>query len=260
MAIRRRKRKKTSVKDIGSPLAEQRDELQRWVAHVRDNLVLYAASALFIVACAFAGMWFSVSRSDADRSFATKYAAALEKEKPEEQLAALEPLAGEKNRLTPEVLYMIGETAIRASAYDKAESAFKRVTEEYAASDYAPQAAEGLAFLAENKGDLDGALASYQKVLEKWPNSFIGRRQPFNIARVLEAKGDIKGAIDSYRNQVNLFPDSKVAGNAQKELDRLKESNPLLFPAEESPKPDDAAADKPADAAAPAADKPAAQQ
>jgi tetratricopeptide (TPR) repeat protein len=255
MAIRRRKKKKTTVKDIGSPLAETQDSLAQWLVHLRDNAALYAAAAAFVAVCVIAGVWYNVNRTSGEQKIMTDYAAALSKEKPEEQLSALAPVTESKSRWTAEALYVAGETAIRAGELEKAGQFFQRVLDEYGTSEYASTATEGLAFLAENKGDLDGALARYREVSEKWAGTFISRRQPLNIARVLEAKSDFKGAIESYQAQVSMFPDSKVAAKAQEALDRLKESHPDLFPKEETPAP---AAETPAtEAPAPAAETPA---
>lgn len=237
MAIRRRKKKKTTVKDIGSPLAETQDSLAQWLVHLRDNAALYAAAAAFVAVCVIAGVWYNVNRTSGEQKTMTEYAAALSKEKPEEQLSALAPVTESKSRWTAEALYVAGETAIRAGELEKAGQFFQRVLDEYGTSEYASTATEGLAFLAENKGDLDGALARYREVSEKWAGTFISRRQPLNIARVLEAKSDFKGAIESYQAQVSMFPDSKVAGKAQEALDRLKVSHPDLFPKEETPAP-----------------------
>lgn len=250
----KKKTKKLSVSDIGVTMVEQ-DTLQKLTSHMRENPLLYAAVAGFVVLCVIAGLLYRLGAGIEDRKLMTEYARAVEdsmtkpgkpasakpaEKDPKEIMAALSGVAEKKSRWNPELFYLLGETAIRAEDYAKAEESFKKVCSDYPASEYAPRATAGLAFLAENKGDLDAALAGYKSVMEKWPNSFEARCQPLNIARVLEAKSDFKGAADSYQSQINGFPKSNIASKAEEALARLHETHADLFPAKEAEKPAEA--------------------
>ncbi len=253
MAEKKSKSRKLTVSDVGVTIVE-RDTLQKVTAHLRENPVLYAAVAGFVVLCLAAGFLYRLGAQVEDRKVMTQFAKALESEDPKEQMEKLSAVAGLKSRWTAESLYMQGEAAIRAEEYGKAEEAFKRIVSEFPSSEYAARATAGLAFLAENKGDLDAALAGYQDVLKKWPESFVGRCQPLNIGRVQEGKGDLKAAIESYQSQIDRFKGSNVAKKAQAALDRLQESHPDLFPAKEAAKAEEGEkAVKEGEAAAPAA-------
>lgn len=210
-------------------------ELDRLMAHVQENPVLYAASIGFIVLCLLIGLLFRLSQRAADERIMSEYVSAIVpldevtvEIDPEKKVAELERLASQKSRWTAEQLYLLGETAIRAQNYEKAKEAFNRLRSEFPDSEYVPAAADGLAFLAENAGDYETALAGYREVAEKWSNSFIARRQQYNIGRVLESQEKFQEAVDAYQAQVKEFPESNIANQAQAAIDRLKKEHPDL--------------------------------
>ncbi len=231
MAEKKGKSKKLSVTDVGAVSAGQ-DTLQRVAVYVRENPLLAGAAVGVVALILLAGLMLRVNASAADRKIMTEYAKALEQEDAAAQVTALEPLAQKGGRWTAEIVYMLGEAAVRAQQYDKAGAAFNRVKTEFGTSEYAPRAAEGLAFLEENKGNADAALAGYKEVMEKWSTTFVGRCQWLNIARVQEGKGDLKAAVEAYQAQAKGFPDSGVASKAEEALARLKKGHPELFPEE----------------------------
>lgn len=231
MAAKKGKTKKLTVTDVGSVTTSQ-DTLQRTLAYARENPLIVGAAAGVVVLILLAGWLFRMTASIADEEIMTRYAKALENEDAPAQVTELEALAQEGGRWTAEVLYMLGEAAIRAQQYDKSEQAFKRVTAEYGTTEYAPRAAEGLAFLEENKGNADAALAGYKGVMDTWPNTFAGRCQWYNIARVQESKGDFKAAVEAYQAQIKGFPDSHISERSEEALARLKKEHAELFPEE----------------------------
>jgi TolA-binding protein len=160
----------------------------------------------------------------------TQYATALETVDPALQAAELERLATGSDAWSVEALYMRAESSVRAREFGKAEEGFQRVVAEAPDSEYAPRAADGLAFLAENSGDYEAALKGYQQVYSRWSGTFTGRRQPFNIGRVLESLERFEEAVRSYEDQVAGFPGSRVALQATAALDRLRGEHPALFP------------------------------
>jgi len=140
---------------------------------------------------------------------------------------------GNLGKWTPEALYRMGETAIEAEQYDKAEEAFNKLLADYPDCEYVPNAKDGLAFLAWNKGDLEAALKGFEQVAQDYSGQFIAKRKQYDIGQVLEEMERIEDAITAYKKQIVDFPDSAVARKAQQALDRLKEDHPDLFPEEE---------------------------
>jgi tetratricopeptide (TPR) repeat protein len=191
-----------------------------------------------VVLCALAGGIYSLNASIKDRHAMTAYADALDEEDAAARAEALQAVASAGNRWSVEALYLSGEASIEAKAYDKAREALTKVVSEHADSHFAPQAAEALAFLDENDGKMEEALAGYTKVFETWDDTFTGRRQPLNMGRLQEALGKLPEAIASYNKQKEIFPDSSFATSAEQALARLKSAHPDLFPAETAPAAD----------------------
>ena len=220
---------------------------QQAVDYIKENPKTVIAGVVFVMACAVLGGFYSLNASVKDRRAMSVYAGALEEKDPTAKMEALQAVAATGNRWSVEALYLAGEAAIEAKAYDKARETFQKVVSDHNDSPFAPQAAEALAFLDENDGKLEEALAGYTKVFETWDSSFTGRRQPINMGRIQQELGKLPEAIASYKKQTEIFPESSVAGNAEQAMARLKSEHPDLFP-EEKP----AAEATPATEAAPA--------
>jgi len=229
-----KKNLKSAQKD--SSAEEQTLSYWEWpYKYVRENPQMTAGIAGLVILCIAAALLHRISSQAADAAIMTEYAAAMTTaEDPAERVRALGKLLDEgAGRWTPEVTYMMGESAIQAKEYDKAREILSRVRSEFSKTEYAPRAAEGIAFLDENAGKNEEALKGYQEVKDKWKDTLTGKLQPLNIARVYETMGSIDKAIAAYNEQKQLFPDSSSARKADFELRRLKEAHPDLFPKEE---------------------------
>lgn len=229
MAEKRRKRKKVEPKAMRNEPVEL-SEWQKRLAHVRENALIYGAVTAFVILCILIGITFNFSAKVRERRIMTQYASAVLIEgEASERLAKIEPVAQQSSRWNAEALYILGETAIQAREFDKAEVAMKQVREQFPESEYAPRAAAAIAFLAENRGETEAALAAYREVIEKWSGTFTARRLYYDVARLEESLGNLENAKSAYENQVEVFPDSKIAEKAQQALARLRTSNPGLF-------------------------------
>jgi tetratricopeptide (TPR) repeat protein len=212
---------------------EPETEWQKVLAHLEDNYKLYIAGTVFLILCIAIGALIKGAAVLQERQRTTSYAEAVLVEDPSERLAKYVEVMDSLGNWTPEALYRMGETAIEAEDFAKAEEAFQKLVEEYADSQYVPNAVDGLAFVAWNKGDLEGALKGFQQVAQDWPAEFVGRIKHYDIGRVLEEMDRIEEAIAAYKKQVALFADSAVARKSQAALDALKEKHPEFFPEEE---------------------------
>jgi predicted negative regulator of RcsB-dependent stress response len=218
----------------GGDDAETQAEWQRALEYTKNNPTKVVGGIGFLLLCVVIGGVFSLQQKADEQRVTTEYAAALSTEDPGLRAAELEKLTNKGNRWSVEALYQMGEAAVEAKTYDKAREAFGNVLSNHSDSVYAPMAADGIAFLDENDGELEKALQGYTGVFEKWDATITGRREPFNIARVNEELGNIAEAITWYKRQGEVFPDSVVAGKSEAALDRLKVANPELFPEEET--------------------------
>jgi len=233
MADNKRKKRNTGAATTLELVEEPKKDWERVVEHARENPMLYAAAAIFIVFCILAGIFFRLEQTAAETEVATAYAEALDTEDPALRAAALEKVAEEESRWSAEALYMAGEAALQAMDYEKARACFEQVRDTHGDSEYVPAALDGLAFIAENGGDLEGALAGYRQIRKDFPASFIAQRQPLNVGRVLEKQEQWAEAKAAYEEQVAVFPDSIAAARAEQALEKLKAKQPDLFPEEE---------------------------
>ena len=244
--------RKTTV-DILEAEKEQtpKTDMMRLLMHAQEHPMLYVGGVLFVAFCIVAGLLIRASRIDAAAKITSKYVEANLETDPAARLTKLEAALKDAGDWTPEMTYVMGETAIQAQQYDKAKAAFETVRDKFAKSEYADRAISGLAFLQENAGDLDGAIKTYEQLAKDYPKGFATKLAPFEIGRLQEELGHLPEAIKAYQQQQEVFPESATAQKADQALKRLKEAHPELFPEEKKP---EAAVPAPAEApAAPAA-------
>jgi len=242
MATRIKAAKKRKYELAAAPVAKS--DWDRFAEHVKENPILYAVCAGFIVLCVVAGLMYRVAGEAATRSEMTQYARALQNQDPTLRAFELEDLAGGKGDLSAQALYMMGEAAYEAKDYPRAKEVFERVRSQFPTSPFVADAVEGLGYIAENEEEYDAAVAAYKEVAEQWPGSLARRRQDFNIARCEEQRKNLEAAVAAYSAQVNLFAGSAASQQAEAALERLRRSNPDLFP-EAAPQeaPEDAQAE-----------------
>lgn len=217
----------------GNTLPQEMSDFARLLAHIEENPWHYVAGAAFILFCMVAGFLFRLERMSSEQRIITQYAQALAHDDLEARIAALEPIANRRGHWGEEAQYMLGETALRARNYSLAEETFRALLSRNPKSEYAPQAMEAVAFIAENRGDLQAALDAYREVQERWGNTFTGRRQSLNVGRIQQELGNIEEAIKAYEEQQQLFPESFTAMQAEMALAELREDYPELFPEDE---------------------------
>lgn len=229
MAARRARKVKKRQRPPTFEEQARRSEFQALAKHVRENPLLYAAGAAFVVVCGLAGALYRFNEIAKEQTVASQYARALETEDASLRAAELERLAETKSALAAEVLYMMGAAASEAGDANKAKAAFQRVRAKHPESPFAPDAVEGLAYIAEDRQDHQTALSLYREILDKWPTTLTALRQPFNIGRCQEQLNHPENAIAAYQEQVVLFRGSNVASDALAALERLAKSHPALF-------------------------------
>lgn len=213
-------------------IEEKQGDLQALREHIKENPVLYVISIVFIVVCAGLGGVYRIHTGNVNRELTTQYARALDLEDPDARAEALASLSQGDSPLTAEALYMQGEAAYDAKKHKVAAAAFERLRQEFPEFPHTPDAVEGLGYVEEDQANYAAALAKYREVLDKWPDSFAGRRQPLNVGRCQERTGNLEAAVLAYRDQLEIFPGSSVAQRAQNALNRLRRTNPELFPKE----------------------------
>ncbi len=228
----RPKKKSTSVSHLLAP-EEPKTEWQKVLAHLEENIKLYVAGAIFVLICLAIAALIRINAVTKEKEITTKYAEAALEEDPKLRLEKYQAIDDSAGRWTPEVLYMMGETAIEAGDKEAARRAFEKVMSEYGSSDFAARSQDGLAFLARDEGRLEDALKAYEELVSKWPGEYVARCAHFTIGELLEELDRPQEAVTAYRKQTTVFPESSIATKAEQALDRMSEAFPDLFPAEE---------------------------
>ncbi len=222
------------VKQKSKPVLEEspkKDEIIALLDLVQEKPWHAAGAVLFIVVCIFAGLIYrSQTHARAQRE-AGELLAAVEKEKPEEQVPLLSAFVEKNPSLQAEALYRLGEAAFAQKDYGKAREAFERVQRDFRKSPFAPDATEGLGNVYESLDppDYENARKAYEQVMNEWPDSYAASRQYFNLGRCYEREGRLTDAIAAYKSQLTFAPASGAAKKAQDALDRLRLTNPDLF-------------------------------
>lgn len=230
------------------------DQVGKAAQHLRENPLAYAVGAGVLVLCILGGVLFRDMAKNKARAELAAYGRALDAESPAERAKLLGEVAAEGGKLEVQALYRQGEAAIAAQDYATAGRVMGTIRDQYPQSPLAVRAAIAQAFLAENAGEYQKALDGYREVVAKWPNDFFSRIQYLNIGRVEEKLGQLAEAKAAYDEQVAKFADSAAAAQATQALDKLKASNPELFPVEA---PAEAAPEAAAEPAPEAATEPA---
>jgi tetratricopeptide (TPR) repeat protein len=206
------------------------NDLLNLIAHIKENPLVYVAGVAFVFVCIIASVMYRAGIAENKVEAATAFARAMDSEDPILRAAALKGVADGGGEFGARACYMMAEAFYDAANYDEAQAAYERVRKDFASSPYVPDAIEGLGYLAENKGEVQAALALYKEIQDNYKESFTARRQDYNIGRCQEALGQVKEAVASYNQQVTAFPGSGVERQATTALERLKKTNPELFP------------------------------
>ncbi|MFP4501638.1 MAG: tetratricopeptide repeat protein, partial [Candidatus Hydrogenedentota bacterium] len=200
------------------------DDVQALAERVRENPLIAVATVGFLALVLAVGLLIMVANHASTVEANTDFADALQTEDPALRLTQLERVAKQQDTHSATAAYLAGETAIRAQQYEEARANFERVLDEHGDSEYAPRAAEGLAFLLENDGKLEEALAAYQQIIEDYPDSYTATTLPRHIGALLEELDRPKEAIEFYMEQFRRFPKGQVTAEAMQAISTLQES------------------------------------
>ena len=231
-------------------------ELAGIALRVQANPLPYAAGLLVILASLAAGGLYQLLQAAQSKDASTDFASAVFTEDEAARIAALEAVADKQHAWSDEALYLLAEERLAKKELDAAAQAYQDLLSSHPESEWAPRAAEGLAYIDELNGVLVDAIGGYERVRDQWPDSFTARLQPYNIGRASESMGDMARAVDEYERQLAVFPESRISAKAQTALDRLRRSNPELFPEDSAAAP----AESPAEPEAVVIDTPPAEE
>ena len=116
-----------------------------------------------------------------------------------------------------EDLFAAGEAAATDPAsLDQAVTHFTDFLERFGQDPKAPEALKKLAALAQQRGQMQEAIAYYERVLTEYPDSGHGDEAQFMIAFIYEEFiVDIDRARFAYQRVIDLYPNSELAASAR---------------------------------------------
>jgi tetratricopeptide (TPR) repeat protein len=142
-------------------------------------------------------------------------------------------------------LYYLGDGYHADGQYDLARDRYEQYLQKYSQANFAPNAQEGLGYVAESQGKFGEAIQYYKTLVERYADSYVAQHAWYNIARCFEESGDWTSAVDAYEKQLALYPGS--AWSAQAEA-RFGETRLRLPSAQPQQSPDETpAAESPAE-------------
>ncbi|MEW6752292.1 MAG: tetratricopeptide repeat protein [Candidatus Latescibacterota bacterium] len=123
-------------------------------------------------------------------------------------------------RESPEHAYAAAEAAARnTETLEQATEQFRAFLDRYPKHPQAPNALKQLAMIAQQKGDMDGAISHYSKLLTDYPKSDQADEAQFMIAFIYEEYlHDLDQARVAYQRVIDNYPSSELAESAQRLL------------------------------------------
>ena len=108
---------------------------------------------------------------------------------------------------------------------DEAVDAYSEFVRIYPQHEKAPAALKNWAAVAQQKGDMQGAITLYERLLDEYPQSDLGDEAQFMIAFIYEEYlNDIEKARGAYQRVIDHYPDSELAASAKQLLPHVGQS------------------------------------
>jgi outer membrane protein assembly factor BamD (BamD/ComL family) len=120
----------------------------------------------------------------------------------------------------PEDLFALAEKAAsNQKTLDQAAEHYNAFLQRFPQHNKAPTALKQLAAIAQQKGDMQGAIALYERLLKEYPQSEQGAAAQFMIAFIYEEYlRDTERARSAYQLVIERYPNSELAASAKQLL------------------------------------------
>ncbi len=118
-----------------------------------------------------------------------------------------------------ELLANAEKAAADQATLDQAVEYYTTFLQRFAQHEKAPVALKQLAAIAQQKGDMQGAIALYERLLAEYPKSEHGDEAQFMIAFIYEEYlSDAVKARSAYQLVIDRYPNSELAASAKQLL------------------------------------------
>lgn len=198
--------------------------LKRFETAITQNYQRAAAIGVIILfAIVFVGVYFYYShkkRGDAERAVEQALAAGTEDAKATLLKKVVDDYSG--TVAGARALYYLGDAYYATGQYDLARTCYEDYLRKHPRAQFAPNAQEGLGYVAESQGKLDEATEHYKKVAERYADSYLAEHAWYNVGRCCEQTGNTAGAVEAYEKQVSLYPASEWTDKTESRLAELR--------------------------------------
>jgi TolA-binding protein len=124
---------------------------------------------------------------------------------------------GEKD--PQELLAAAEKAATDQATLDRAVEHYSEFLQTFSQHEKAPVAVKQLAAIAQQKGDMQGAIVLYERLLSEYPKSEYGDEAQFMIAFIYEEYlRDAVKARSAYQLVIDRYPNSELAASAKQLL------------------------------------------
>ena|GEM_PF-3573454 len=218
-------RKKKWVAARKAPVvADGSSLLERVQSSVKENYRYASVLAVVIVfVIVFVPVYRHYSRKrDAEALRAVEQ--ALASETIEEKLALLQGVLDGYGGTLPasHALYYLGDAYYGDGQYDLARESYEQYLQRYPRGQFAPNAQEGIGYVAESEGKFGEAIGHYMKLAETYGDSYVAQHAWYSIGRCHEQGGEWAAAVDAYEKQLSLHPMSVWTGKAETRLGEIR--------------------------------------
>ena len=119
----------------------------------------------------------------------------------------------------PNDLWKEAELATAEQNMNKSIEAYGAFVRKFPEHEKAPVALKNWAAIAQQKGDMQGAITLYERLLSEYPQSDLGDEAQFMIAFIYEEyMNDIEKAREAYQRVIDRYPNSELAASAKQLL------------------------------------------
>ena len=125
----------------------------------------------------------------------------------------------------PSDLWEEAERATAEQNMNQSIEAYGEFVRKFPGHEKAPVALKNWAAIAQQKGDMQGAITLYERLLNEYPQSDLGDEAQFMIAFIYEEyMNDIDKARGAYQRVIDRYPNSELAASAKQLLPHVGQS------------------------------------
>ncbi|MCD6287737.1 MAG: tetratricopeptide repeat protein [Candidatus Hydrogenedentes bacterium] len=197
------------------------ESVQEWVLENRQQVL---GAAVAIAVAVLIVIIYSIVSGRAEQRGLVLLEEARQSDNIETRISSFENIINSYSGTTAsyEAMFLLGNAYYDAGKYDESAATFEKLLKKYPKSYFAPMAEEGLAYIAEAKGDSKSAIDHFTRITKIYPKTIVAHRAFMALGKLYEKLGDTEKAAQAYDDLVSTYPGSTYADEASKRYKKLK--------------------------------------